>query len=127
VPLTRVAYPYPNTLRIPSLLAESSTVSDAANILGTLNSQYVQARNIVGTSIANGESQLKTISPDGNYDLRLWMRNDAGGFYYYNANGGSANVLRIAHSTTPRLVTQLIQDFTPQTSANFGGRVNLEH
>lgn len=103
----------------------AGTILSDISSQGALMTQYVEIRNIVGSGLVNGESQFKVISPDNTKDIRFWNRNDAGGIYYYNSAGGSANVLRITHSTTPRLVTQLIQDFTSGNSADFGARVNV--
>lgn len=87
--------------------------------------QYIEAKNTAGI-LSSGESQIKIASPDGLKDIRFWNRNDAGGLYYYNSSGGSKNILRIAHSTDPRVVTQTWQDFTSGNSANYGGRVNID-
>jgi len=87
--------------------------------------QYIEAKNTAGV-LVSGESQIKIASPDGLKDIRFWNRNDAGGLYYYNSSGGSKNILRIAHSTDPRIVTQTWQDFTSGSSANYGGRVNID-
>jgi hypothetical protein len=87
--------------------------------------QYIEAKNTAGV-LVSGESQIKIASPDGLKDIRFWNRNDAGGLYYYNSSGGSKNILRIAHSTDPRIVTQTWQDFTSSNSANYGGRVNID-
>lgn len=104
----------------------AGTILSDISSQGALMAQYIEVRNIVGSGLVNGESQFKVVSPDGTKDIRFWNRNDAAGMYYYNSSGGSAGVLRIAHSTTPRLVTQLIQDFTSSNSANFGARVNID-
>lgn len=107
---------------------QNSAAASLANINanGAFGSQYVQVQNTVGAAVASGESQFRVISPNSSTDIRFWNRNDAGGMYYYNSAGGSANVLRITHSTTPRLVTQLVQDFTSGTSAAYGARVNID-
>jgi hypothetical protein len=90
----------------------------AATFTGTVSASYLQAKNTVGSSINNGESVVRAESPDGNYDLRLWMRNDAGGFYYRNSvRLTSANVFRFDNSATAsRMAVQLRSDFTTGNS-----------
>jgi hypothetical protein len=85
-----------------------------ATFTGAVAVPSVFSKNTVGAGLNSGESHVRAQSPDGNYDLRLWMRNDAGGFYYYNpVRATSSNVLRFDNTaTSTSLAFQVRANFT---------------